>query len=259
MELYNIDDKNFQTTSVPRADDITSYIEKQIKKLNTDLKTLEKKRAKIVSDFGESYASDIDNRIKRLNCDIKTKTEDSMISRQIDTLLQTIIQSLNVTYKYGLLSANNGVIEPFRPSYNYSIYEFNSGSRGRLAIVQNGFKGFSDNGDHISIDIRYRFSNRYDATVMKLEWCTKKNVRPNRASSSNFDDSVMVNIDEYDEYQVAEFRHAIDIVSRAVDLWYPTYVSVEDAEEAEEKRKMERRMAYTAAILTDTCVDSVEE
>lgn len=259
MGLYRIDNKKYQATDVPRADDRTSYIEKEIKKLNTDLKALEKKRTKIVNDFGESYSSDIDERIRQVKGDIETKTQDAMISQQIDALLKSIIQTLNVTYRYGLLSTdNNDKIRPFRPSADYSIYEFNSGSGGRLAIVQNGFRGFWSSGDVIRVEIRYVFSNCTDITVMRLEWSTKKD-GPHITDNRDFDDSVMVNINEYDEYQVAEFHHAVDKASQSVAEWYPTYVSVEDAKANEEKQKMEQRMAYTAAILTDTCVDSVEE
>lgn len=240
MSFYQINNDQLHAKNVPRADNHASFIEAKIKGFKRQISDMEKKRQKIIKNFGESYASDINDRILRIKHDIESERRKCMIALQLDILIREIVDKLNVSYRYGLLTTDvHDRIEPFKENWNYSIYDFNSESGGRLAIRRDGFQGFSDAGDILRIHIEYVFSNGHSSKrVMHLEWSTKKTPAPSIATEREFDGSAFDDIDSYDEFQIAEFRHAIDEVLKVVESWYPTYKSVasflKDEESTEE-------------------------
>lgn len=228
MHFYGIDNDQLHAKNVPRADNHASFIEAKIKGFKRQISDMEKKRQKIIKNFGESYVSDIDDRMLQIKHDIESERRKYMIAFQLDILIREIVDKLNVSYRYGLLTTDiHDRIEPFKETWNYSIYDFNSESGGRLAIKRDGFQGFSDDGDVLKVYIEYVFSNRHESKrVMHLEWSTKKMPAPSIATEREFDGSAFDKIELYDEFQIAEFRHAVDEVVKVVESWYPTYKSV---------------------------------
>lgn len=239
MCFYKIDEVQLHAKNVPRADNHASFIEAKIKEFKRQLSDMEKKRQKIIKNFGESYVSDIDDRILDIKHDIERKRRECMIALQLDILIREIVDKLNVSYRYGLLTTDeHDRIKPFKETWDYSIYDFNSESGGRLAIRRDGFQGFSYDGDILKIYVEYIFSNGHKSkTVMHLEWTTKKMPSPSIATEREFDGSAFDKIESYDEFQIAEFRHAIDEVVKVVESWYPTYKPVASFLEDEKSKE----------------------
>lgn len=252
MSFYQIDDTELHVKNVPRADNHASFIEAKIKGFNRQVSDMEKKRQKIIKNFGESYASDIDDRILLIKHDIERERRKCMIAFQLDILIREIIDKLNVSYRYGLLTTDvHDRIEPFKETWNYSIYDFNSGSGGRLAIRRDGFQGFSYDGDILKIHVVYVFSSTRSKTVISLEWSTKKMPEPSISTEQEFSGSAFDKIKSYDEFQIAEFRHAVDEVVKVVESWYPTYKSVASFLKDEESKECDRVINAGAEALCD--------
>lgn len=253
MSFYQIDKDDMHAKNVPRADNHASFIEAKIKGFKRQISDMEKKRQKIIKNFGESYVSDIDNRILQIKHDIEEERRKCMIALQLDVLIREIVDKLNVSYLYGLLTTDvHDRIEPFKENWNYSIYDFNSKSGGRLAIRREGYQGFSYDGDILRVYIEYVFSNGHESKrVMHLEWSTKKMSEPSISTEREFSGSAFDKIEEYDEFQIAEFRHAIDEVLKVVESWYPTYKSVASFLKDEESKELDRVINAGADALCD--------
>lgn len=252
MSFYQIDDTELHAKNVPRADNHASFIEAKIKGFKRQVSDMEKKRQKIIKNFGESYASDIDDRILLIKHDIERERRNCMIAFQLDILVREIVDKLNVSYRYGLLTTDvHDRVEPFKENWNYSIYDFNSGSGGRLAIRRDGFQGFSYDGDILKLSVQYVFSSARNKTVISLEWSTKKMPEPSISTAREFSGSAFDKIELYDEFQIAEFRHAVDEVLKVVESWYPTYKSVASFLKDEESKERDHVMHAGAEALCD--------
>ena len=238
--------------SAPRADEKTKLICGQIHECEKALEKLEKSRTKIIYDFGDKYTSDIDSRIKKLKGKIIDNRIELKVYSQTEKLFQCIINELGLTYQFGFINyRNNDNCLEFNPVLDYSIYSFNSKSGGHLAMRQDVYCWGKE--ERIKFEIKYVYDDGDTSDVLTFEW------QPGRKDPIIKQDedvgTCLKQSSSYDDYQVAEFFHTRDVVKQMLDEFIQNYVSLQ----AEEDRLMEQRMAYTAAILTDTCVDSVEE
>ena len=188
---------------------LSEWIDSQINEKLQRQKELSKSREQIVRDFGEKYTDEVDGQIKKCAHDIEALEFDKCVTSKVDDLLVHILHSLDVKFQCGVCCDGFNNFRPFRDKFVYSF------SKSRALLLLETWPYSYCLKDHVSIRMRYVFTNGEAPLICDFNYCEDEMPRKKdeRDFVKNIYTSSCYKRSTFDEYQIAEFIRAIDIVS----------------------------------------------
>lgn len=204
------EERKFKKVNSPGT--LSEWIESQINEKLLRQKELSKSREQIIHDFGEKYTDEVDDQIKKCIHDIEALELDKCVTSKVDDLLVHILRSLDVKFQCGVCCDGYSDFRPFRDKFVYSFSK-----SGALLLLETWPYSYCLK-DHINIKMRYVFTNGEAPLICDFNYC--EDGEPRKIDEEDFIKNIHTTShyhrSNFDEYQIAEFIRAIDIVSDAL-------------------------------------------
>lgn len=204
------EERKFKKVNSPGT--LSEWIDSQINEKRIRQKELSNRREQIIRDFGEKYTDEVDGQIKKCTHDIEALEFDKCVTSKVDDLLVHILHSLGVKFQCGVCCDGYNNFRPFRDKFVYSFSK-----SGALLLLETWPRSYCLK-DHINIKMRYVFTNGEAPVICDFYYC--EDGMPQMKDEGDFFKNIYTSSRDkrsnFDEYQIAEFIRAIDIVSSAL-------------------------------------------